>query len=405
MEKSTYLPTKKSKGIYVTLISILILIYAFENMSIAAYIDYSIFNYIVKPIIWIGATLLVGLSPHVKSKAKLKHRGLLKFWAFTFAIIYIVFTFIAGLIDGLGKSPYSHTVKGILMNLIIVGSLLMGREFIRHYLVNTNRRKKEDYLLLILVATLMTVISFPISRYLRLNSLQGLVQFIAEFLAPKFAHNIFASYLVFLGGPLLSLIYLGTIEGFHWFSPILPDLKWLTSALLGILCPIFFFIVLQNIYQSIDKQIKQRDQSDGQLVGWILTSIFSIAIIWFAVGVFPIYPSVIATGSMEPMIKPGDMILVKKVYSMDDIEGLKKDDVIQFKRDTILITHRIIDIKEDEDQGLYFRTKGDNNSAADSEPVRAEDVKGKIVHVIPKIGWPTLLLRSNKRIDMDKIEF
>jgi len=130
----------------------------------------------------------------------------------------------------------------------------------------------------------------------------------------------------------------------------------------------------------------------------MITSIVSIGIIWFSVGVFPIYPSVIATGSMEPMIKPGDVILIKKT---DDV---KLNDVVQFKRDDILIAHRIIDIVED-DKGKSYRTKGDNNSAPDFELVKGEQIKGKVVKVVPKIGWPTLLVKSKKDVPLEKVEF
>ena len=219
---------------------------------------------------------------------------------------------VAGLIDGLGNSPYDHSPKGILINIIFIGSALLGREFIRNYLVNSFS-KKDNYLVFILIALVMTITNFPISEYLDLASVKALVQFLAEFFIPEFSHNFFATYLVFLGGPIMSLIYLGIIQGFHWLSPILPDLKWITSALVGILCPTFFLMSMQSIYLNASKQIKKREQEKESLGGWIITSIISIAIIWFAVGVFPIYPSVIATGSMEPMIYPGDVIVVKKI--------------------------------------------------------------------------------------------
>ena len=52
-----------------------------------------------------------------------------------------------------------------------------------------------------------------------------------------------------------------------------------------------------------------------------------------------------------------------------------------------------------------FYTKGDNNSAVDFEPVHPEQVKGKIIKVIPKVGWPTLLIKTNKNIDLEGIVF
>ena len=404
MGKERYLPTKVSHKRSIILLLFLLFIYFLENSSIPSYIDSIIFNYILKPFLWMGIICLIWYLPRIRSKAKLRYRSLLYFWAFNFAAIYVVITIIAGLIDALGRSPYSHSLKGIFYNILFVGSTLIGREFIRNYLVHSFT-KKENYLVFIPIALLMTIVIFPINRYLQLNSLKNLVQFIAEFFAPEFTHNIFATYLVFLGGPLTSIIYLGIIQGFHWFSPILPDLKWITTALIGILCPVLFLISMQSIYLNTTKQIKRREQNDESPMAWGITSIISIAMIWFAVGVFPIYPSVIATGSMEPLIKPGDVILVKKVFNMEDINNLKIDDIIQFQRDTILISHRIIDIIEDEVDGLYFKTKGDNNSSFDREPVKPQDVKGSIVYTVPKIGWPTLLIKSDKAINFEGIEF
>jgi signal peptidase len=343
--------------------------------------------------------------PRIKSKSRLRYKGFINFWAFNFGVIYVIITIFAGVIDSLGKSPYSHSIKGIFTNILFVGSALVGREFIRGYLVNSLTKKEENYLVFILVSILMTITNFSLKKYLELNSLQSAVMFGAEFFAPEFANNIFATYLVFLGGPLTSIIYFGIIQGFHWISPILPDLKWITAGLIGVLLPVFFLMTLQTIYLTTTKQIKKRDQDEESPVGWIVTSIISIAIIWFAVGVFPIYPSVIATGSMEPMIKPGDVILVKKITDMEGVNNLKVGDVIQFKRDSILISHRIIEVVNDEKEGLGFKTKGDNNSAIDSRIVKPQELKGTIEHVVPKVGWPTLLIKSDKDIDLTEIEF
>lgn len=404
MLKQKYTPTKTSYRRSLLLLFLLIFIYLLENSSITSYIDSFTFDYILKPALWSATAFLVWYFPKTRPKAKLKHKSFLYFWAFNFATIYVIITIIAGLIDALGKSPYNHSLRGIVINIIFVGTALVARELIRNYLVHSFA-KDENYLVFISVALLMTLTNFPISKYLQLNNLQAMVKFIAEFFAPEFSHNIFATYLVFIGGPLTSLIYFGIIQGFHWLSPILPDLKWITTALIGILCPVFFLMSLQTIYLNTTKQIKKSEQDDDSPISWAITSIISIALIWFAVGVFPIYPSVIATGSMEPMIKPGDVILVKKVFNMDDINGINVGDVIQFKRDSILISHRIIDIVNDEKEGLYFKTKGDNNSSADSDPVKPQDIKGTIVYTIPKVGWPTLLIKSDKDIDLNTIEF
>jgi signal peptidase len=195
---------------------------------------------------------------------------------------------------------------------------------------------------------------------------------------------------------------MGVIQAFLHLSPILPDLSWLLVAFIGVLCPVFSLIVMQSIYMKEAKLIRKSAEYKEGVLGWIFTSLLSIAIIWFSVGVFPVYPSVIATGSMEPMIKPGDVILVKKIT---DIEQVNIGDVIQFKRGKILISHRVIEILEDEERGICYRTKGDNNSAADFELVYPEHLKGRIVYVVPKVGWPTLFIKSRDSEPIENVVF
>lgn len=393
-----YLPTRTFYKKSILVLMLLIGIYILDNSSVATYINRVLFTYILKPLLWVGLAVLIWRMPHIKPTAKLRYKKLLYLWAFIFGVAFVLINLCAAFLDGLGKSPYDHSLIGIITNIIYVGSALAGREFARSYLINS-LTKKENYLVFILVALFMTIINFSINRYTGLSSIEGAVQFIAEYFLPEFSHNIFSSYLVFLGGPIVSIIYLGIIQGFHWLSPILPNLKWINTALIGILSPIFFLMIYNSIYSNI--ALKKKQQEDEDLVSWIITSIISIVIIWFSVGVFPVYPSVIATGSMEPEIKPGDVILVEKVKDMDDINALKIDDIIQFQRDGVLISHRVIEIKDSEESGLQFKTKGDNNPTPDTDLVKPQDIKGTVIYKVPKIGWLTLLVKGDKEIPID----
>ncbi len=403
--KEEFLPTKRSIPRCIILISMILGIYILENSPIPSIIGSNTFSYIIKPILWGGVVLTVWLYPRTRAYSTLRLRSIINLWAFNFAVIYIIVSILIGLfIEGLGKSPYSHSPIGIVTNIFFVGSMLLGRELVRSYLVNSST-KEENFKLFIIVALFITITSISFKSYINIKGYEDLVKFIAETLAPEFSENLFATYLVFLGGPLPSIIYMGTVLGFHWFSPILPDLQWITKALIGVMGPTFFLMSMQDIYLNASKQIQKSDKQQESPVSWLITSVVSISIVWFAVGVFPIYPSVIATGSMEPMIKPGDVILVKKIVNIDGINNLKVGDVIQFKRDSILISHRIIEIKNDEKDGLGFKTKGDNNTAVDAQIVKPENVKGTIVYTVPKIGWPTLLIKSKEDIPLEEVVF
>jgi signal peptidase I len=45
------------------------------------------------------------------------------------------------------------------------------------------------------------------------------------------------------------------------------------------------------------------------------------------------------------------------------------------------------------------------NSIEDLELVSGKNIRGKVFCTIPKIGWPTLILKSDKNIDKKKVEF
>ncbi len=98
--------------------------------------------------------------------------------------------------------------------------------------------------------------------------------------------------------------------------------------------------------------------------------------------VLGIKPFIVLSGSMEPEIHKGDIILTKIV----DPETLRVDDVIAFRdAENTVTTHRIIDIVEE--SGVeYFITKGDNNSTQDRNLVEKSDVEGIYIMRIPGIG-------------------
>ncbi|MGA5692813.1 signal peptidase I [Cytobacillus pseudoceanisediminis] len=76
-------------------------------------------------------------------------------------------------------------------------------------------------------------------------------------------------------------------------------------------------------------------------------------------------PLTILTNSMIPFIKAGDLVFIRKVSPSE----VKVNDDITFKEtETKFITHRVIEIKQD--QGTVgFVTKGDNNNVKDSNIV------------------------------------
>ena len=104
-------------------------------------------------------------------------------------------------------------------------------------------------------------------------------------------------------------------------------------------------------------------------------------------------PMMVVTESMEDYIMAGDVIIVKEV----DPTTLKVDDVITFfdplGNGTTTVTHRIIDVINDEN-GLWFQTQGDNNNVPDRELVEADAVVGIYVSRIPLVAHIALFMQT-----------
>ena len=88
---------------------------------------------------------------------------------------------------------------------------------------------------------------------------------------------------------------------------------------------------------------------------------------------------IVVTGSMTGTINEGDMIIVKRA------DEFKLGDIVTFiKTDTNeAVTHRIVNYGDEEGT---FITKGDYNDGLDLNPVSIDQIAGKVVAVIPKVG-------------------
>lgn len=89
-------------------------------------------------------------------------------------------------------------------------------------------------------------------------------------------------------------------------------------------------------------------------------------------GIFGIKPAVVLSGSMEPTIKIGDLILVHSV----DSASLKKGDVVCYLYSGKAVTHRILEITQDAEGRIQYVTQGDANNVRDDQAVRPEQIQG-----------------------------
>jgi len=122
-----------------------------------------------------------------------------------------------------------------------------------------------------------------------------------------------------------------------------------------------------------------------------------VAIIWIGLTAYfgaqnPFY--VVSSGSMYPELAMHDIIVISGHALFEDV---KIGDIIVFDRpkdhDKVIV-HRVVAVVDDDPKTL--RTKGDNNQnsiVGTDYPITEEEYTGKVVYVIPQVGFITKILQ------------
>jgi signal peptidase len=133
-----------------------------------------------------------------------------------------------------------------------------------------------------------------------------------------------------------------------------------------------------------------------QTILMIVAVILAVLVFWFGLGFVlrtgnPVLA--VASGSMEPVLYKGDLIIIEGIEDVSNIQVGTKDsvypgDIIVFDEPGIsneLIVHRAVERIENGDGTYGFKTWGDNNSWQDGWTVQETDVVGRYLGI--KIPW------------------
>lgn len=93
------------------------------------------------------------------------------------------------------------------------------------------------------------------------------------------------------------------------------------------------------------------------------------------------------SGSMDPIINTGSLIVVRKQGMYDIGDVVSYNALVEGQE--IIISHRIVGIG-----GNVYLTKGDANTAIDRETVVPRLIIGKVVLIIPYLGHIVSMVKS-----------
>lgn len=382
------------------LVSYIALIYLLTNTVTPRIFGGVAEAYVVRPLLWVSIAILA-LTIAKREGIEIWYFRRIRRWQFgrspiegailigSFQVSLLI---IAGLFQGFGRSPHSFTPLSILSNAFLVFSFIFGMELTRAYLTKKIHRKNVT-LSLIAIAVFLMIARISFNRYLSINpgNPVSVIRFLGETIVPSLAIGFFATYLAYLGGALTSIGYMATIISFEWFCPILPDLDWIILSLIKTVAPAIGYMVIQSSIEYVLPRKLHREPNDSTL-GWIGAALVSLMLVFFSFGYFGVQPIVICSGSMRPTIDVGDIVIVMKA----PVNTIKKGDIIQFSFSNSSVVHRVYDIKK-ERGNIVFITKGDANNKPDVDPVKPGQVMGKVIFIIPKVGWLSIFIKEGLR--------
>jgi len=149
-------------------------------------------------------------------------------------------------------------------------------------------------------------------------------------------------------------------------------LKFLYYIAISLVCIIAFML----LYYVISSQIHSKNENYKPTI-----SIYTIV-----------------SPSMTPVINVYDVVVNVKVSNP---EKIKVGDIITYvststASEGMTITHRVVEVRKDEDGKYEYLTQGDNNSNPDSLYVSFDKVIGKELFIIPKLGKVQFLIANKK---------
>jgi len=127
----------------------------------------------------------------------------------------------------------------------------------------------------------------------------------------------------------------------------------------------------------------------------------AIALVYIATPIFGNRALIVRSGSMEPAIHVGDLVVVqaqngyvspqpqKPIYKVGDVIAFKGT-----KNSSVVITHRITQVEVKEEK-VFYQTKGDANKGQDQFLAPQENIIGKGTMRLPYVGKLIAFTKSN----------
>jgi len=206
------------------------------------------------------------------------------------------------------------------------------------------------------------------------------------------AFNLIVTLLHVYGGFVPAVAFRLVVDGYWRFSPLVLDTPSLGLAWAATSALVYYGLVLYLTYRtptlrelgsSLKLRLRGLPARLREYLPQVATYVVAIAVLTSIY--LRVVPLVIVSGSMEPTLEIGDLVLVRLGVPVD----LPVGSVVAFRLNSTIVVHRLVGV-----EGERLVTKGDANPEPDPFPVYRRSLLGVVVGRVPKVGLLALALRG-----------
>lgn len=300
-------------------------------------------------------------------------------------LLYFILIYGIGFFTGFLKNSYSMNIITMIGNVFSPLFIIIFEELFRYNLIRANKDKKY---IVVLTAACLIIFDLCINLFIKDYAFDVIFVQITTIGLPIFVKHCVMTYLSLELGYIPILFYRIMVEIYIYIVPVIPDIGNYFISMLGIIMPLIIFVycsrMLKEYYNGVERDFGKKMFS----IADVPIALIIVVLMILVSGVFRYQLIGVASGSMNPVIKKGDAVMIDQKILVND---LKTGDIIAYKKDNLIIIHRIVNINI-EDDIVIFSTKGDANNTEDDIKLNIDDIKGKVIFDVPYIAWPSVYL-------------
>ena len=361
-----------------------------------------LYNMMLRPLVYATLAVIVYVFMGLDSRPVRKAHSANMIAVLSVALFGFVF-FITIFLFGAGANVMTMNASVVMRNIWERGTIVVLGELIRYKLIKGADPQNRAGTVIMLTIVLAYGHMDGIRMLLDGNVIVWAIFYesIFRYLVISAAASFFAIQGSFLSVLLISFVYIMVT----YLVPIMPDISPIAWSLI-ISCVVFasaitYHFIISEKGRTQRKREKQTAKyyAKRPILFNAATAAAVVAIVAFFMGMFPVYPLVVLTGSMAGTIERGSLVFIERVPPGEAYIMVGEGEVIHFiSHGRVEYIHRVVDFVHDTYGERQYITRGDANHVTDPFPVPPDDVLGIARATMPALGYPYIYLRAILRV-------